>query len=158
MCCQTQPPALRAFLHAAFPTAQPRGTSTALFCFPVENIQNIPYQPTMVQLGRQDHLLHSISTNKQIQRKHPAPPELLKDSGSRGGDLDCGSASFHLCPWLAEAPGGPCRQKTHQKNMIYYYEKTNKTQLCHSEALPEQEVQGVRSPCHDVVPAWMLPA
>lgn len=59
--------------------------------------------------------------------------------------------------WQRPQEGHAGRRLT-RKNMIYYYEKTNKTRLCHSEALPEQEVQGVRSPCHDVVPAWMLPA
>lgn len=33
------------------------------------------------------------------------------------------SASFHLCPQLAEAPAEPRRQKTHQKNLIYYKKK-----------------------------------
>lgn len=58
-----------------------------------------------------------------------------------------------VTPVIAETPGGPCRQKTHQKKFIIT-KKPNKTQLCHPEALPGQEVQGMCSPCHDTVPAW----
>lgn len=133
------------FLDAAFPTAQPRGMSAALPCIPMENTQNIPYQPTMMKLSRQDHLLHSIPRNNQIPRKHPAPPELLKESGSRGGDPSCSRGSRRAM------------QAENSPKKIYYYKKTNKTQLCHPEAMPGQEVQGMCSPCHDIVPAWCCP-
>lgn len=78
----------------------------------MENTQNIPYRPAMVQLGRQDYLLHSLPRNNQIPRKHPAPPELLKKSGSRGGD-----------PSYSRDPRRAMQAENSQKK-IYYYKKT----------------------------------
>lgn len=112
LCAARHSPQLRAFWDAAFPTAQPRCTSAALPCIPMENTQNIPYRPAMVQLGRQDYLLHSLPRNNQIPRKHPAPPELLKKSGSRGGD-----PSYSRDPRRA-------LQAENSPKKIYYYKKT----------------------------------
>lgn len=55
--------------------------------------------------------------------------------------------------WQRPQEGHAGRRLT-RKNMIYYYEKTNKTQLCCPEALSGQKVQGMHNLCHDLIPAW----
>lgn len=118
------------FLGCCFPhNSTQRQEGTALPCFSMETLisaftQNIPYESSMVLLGRQDQVL-SIPRNNWTPRQHPAPSAPLEEGQweQRGLTPMPGSQSQVHPSTSAHSWQRPQQShagRRHQKNLIYY--------------------------------------